>query len=406
MSAARFSNFLSAIGDPDTNGVLQQGIKDYMAQVNSELCVSGYPAGCRFGPIEPDGKWKTQGISRTRGVHYGGTNSYLNPWCQDSTRHVRGAAVFMAGNLIQGILELRDAAGPSWSERLNSLDLAYGLSRWALSEMYVDDGSGRWDTNGYRYYIALDRPGGCSDTTGVQDYHTAPQAQQTVSVVFLPKYLVDGDTSWANKFNINIQRDQAAIGTITSDFGSNLIQHMVGIMQNPVAAKLNAVPISGLVDNGGGSYTISWTVPTGAQSYRIKWGPKKIVEWIGFDPIKNVFTGDPVNTMPWFAATNAATAPAPTAAGTRQSITISTGVPNLTAANFSVKAYTGGSVPGKSCDLNGDGITNVVDVQLAILQAIGAKTCSTADVDSDGVCNSTDVQQVINGALGSTCPGN
>ena len=54
------------------------------------------------------------------------------------------------------------------------------------------------------------------------------------------------------------------------------------------------MPITNVVDSGGGSYTISWIVPAGAQSYRLKWGPKQIVDWIGFDPIKNVFTGDPV----------------------------------------------------------------------------------------------------------------
>src|SRR6202044_2763201 len=68
------------------------------------------------------------------------------------------------------------------------------------------------------------------------------------------------------------------------------------------------------------------------------------VDWIGFDPIKNIFTGDPVNTMAWFAAANVPTLPAPAPAGTTQSPTISTGQPNLAIGNFSVKAYVGGSV--------------------------------------------------------------
>ena len=362
----------------------------------------------QFGPIEPDGSWTTQGISRTRGVHYGGTASYATPWCQDSNRHVRGAAVFMANNLIQGILELRDAQGPSWSEYFNSLDLAYGLSRWALTEMFVDDGSGRWDRNGYRYYVALDRPGNCSDTTGVPDTHTTPQAQQTVAFAFLPKYLVDGDVSWANKFKINIQWDQAALGTIASDFDSNLIQHMISIMQNPTAPKLNSVPITGFTDNGGGSYTISWTVPTGAQSYRIKWGPKQIVDWIGFDPMKNSFIGDPVNTMNWFAAANVPTLPPPTASGSTQSLTINTGTSNLKAANFSVKAYGGSGSGGggggaTSCDLNRDGTINVADVQLSVNQTVGTIPCTTADLIGNGICNVVGVQRMINSALGLGC---
>jgi len=406
MGAARLSKFLSAIGDPDAMPVLTQAVNDYTAQVSAQLCVSGYPAGCSFGPVEPDGSWVTQGISRTRGLHYGGTNSYLNPWCQDNNRHVRGAATFMSNNLIQGILELRDAEGSAWSEYLNSLDLAYGISRWALSEMYVDDGSGRWDINGFRYYVGLDVPGSCSTPTGVQDAHTTPQPQQTVSFTFLPKYLVDGDTSWAGKFKINIQRDEAAIGAITSDFGSYAPAHIINILNNPARPILKNVPITNVVDNGGGSYTVSWTVPTGAQSYRIKWGPKQIVDWIGFDPIKNVFTGDPVNTMPWFAATNASGVPAPATAGMTQGITINAGTANLRAPNFSVKAYSGGSgvvTRASGCDLNGDGVVNVLDVQLSIAQVLGTAPCGSADLIGIGTCTVTDVQRIIGAALGSAC---
>jgi hypothetical protein len=43
--------------------------------------------------------------------------------------------------------------------------------------------------------------------------------------------------------------------------------------------------------------------------------------------------------MNWFAATNVPVLPAPGTPGTTQSLTISTGVAGLTAANFSVKAY-------------------------------------------------------------------
>jgi Bacterial Ig domain/Abnormal spindle-like microcephaly-assoc'd, ASPM-SPD-2-Hydin len=189
-------------------------------------------------------------------------------------------------------------------------------------------------------------PGSCADTIHVQDYHTVPQAQQTVSFTFLPKYLVDGDVSWAQKFEMNLQRDMSALGVNTSDFGSIQPAHIINIIGNPTQPKLNVVPITAAVDNGGGSYTISWTVPPGAQSYRIKWGPKQIVDWIGFDPINNVFTGDPVNTMPWFAATNIPTVPAPAAAGSTQSITIVTGKAGLKAVNFSVKAYSGGQSTG------------------------------------------------------------
>jgi hypothetical protein len=406
MGASRFSTFLTSTGDSDAPTVLTQGANDYLAQVNTQLCVSGFPTGCTFGPIQPSGSWVTQGISRTRGLHYGGTSSYLTPWCGNNNAQVRGAATFMTTNLIQGILELRNAEGSNWSEYTNSLDLAYGISRWSLSEMFVDDGSGNWEVNGFRYYVALDLSATCG---GTQDPHTVPQAQQTVWFSFLPKYLVDGDTSWAGKFKIGIQRDEAAIGTTTSDFGAYSPAHMMTIINNPTTTVLNNVPITSAVANGGGSYTVSWTVPSGAQSYRIKWGPLQIVDWIGFDPINNVFTGDPVHTMAWFAATNAPNIPAPAAAGTTQSLTINTGAGNLTAANFSVKAYVasagggGGGGQAHGCDLNGDGVVNVVDVQLAISQALGTIPCGSADLIGNGTCTVVDVQRVISAALGGTC---
>ena len=57
---------------------------------------------------------------------------------------------------------------------------------------------------------------------------------------------------------------------------------------------------------------------------------------------------------------------------------------------------------GSACDLNGDGATNVVDVQGMVNQAIGVAAC-TADLNRDGACNVIDVQRVVNAALGGQC---
>ncbi|MEK7389375.1 MAG: LamG-like jellyroll fold domain-containing protein, partial [Elusimicrobiota bacterium] len=55
---------------------------------------------------------------------------------------------------------------------------------------------------------------------------------------------------------------------------------------------------------------------------------------------------------------------------------------------------------GTLTDLNGDGITNVADVQIAVNQAVGASACGSGDVNKDGACNVSDIQLVINKALG------
>ena len=69
--------------------------------------------------------------------------------------------------------------------------------------------------------------------------------------------------------------------------------------------------------------------------------------------------------------------------------------------------YAGNTPPpppasGSSCDINGDGATNVTDVQLEVNQAIGVATCAV-DLNKDGACNVIDVQRVVNAALGGPC---
>jgi trimeric autotransporter adhesin len=66
----------------------------------------------------------------------------------------------------------------------------------------------------------------------------------------------------------------------------------------------------------------------------------------------------------------------------------------------SVQTQTSGSRCG--CDVNGDGGTNISDVQLIINQALGITTAA-CDVSGDGLVNIVDVQKVINAVLGLGC---
>jgi hypothetical protein len=57
-----------------------------------------------------------------------------------------------------------------------------------------------------------------------------------------------------------------------------------------------------------------------------------------------------------------------------------------------------------ACDLNGDGIVNFTDVQLAINQALGVTACTNGSLQSSGQCNVVSVQRVINAsASGGVC---
>jgi len=54
------------------------------------------------------------------------------------------------------------------------------------------------------------------------------------------------------------------------------------------------------------------------------------------------------------------------------------------------------------CDLNSDGIVNVLDVQLMVSQALGTAAC-TNRLDGGPTCDVIDVQRVVNAALGGAC---
>jgi len=55
-----------------------------------------------------------------------------------------------------------------------------------------------------------------------------------------------------------------------------------------------------------------------------------------------------------------------------------------------------------SCDVNGDGTTNVSDVQLIVNQALGIVS-NRCDINADGQTNVLDVQMVVNATLGLGC---
>jgi hypothetical protein len=83
-------------------------------------------------------------------------------------------------------------------------------------------------------------------------------------------------------------------------------------------------------------------------------------------------------------------------------------LPQLTGANFEVvdvspmmvNANTG---QAGTCDLNDDGVVNVIDIQMEIDAELGLRACGAGDLNGDGVCNATDVQRVIQAALGQPC---
>ena len=145
-NASRYSRWLSAVGDStDSTTALQQAKNIYAMQVAATLCVSGYPSGCTVNNELTGGPYHTQGVSRTRGLHYDNDESN-DPIC-GAGQDLRIEANFQMSILNQALIELAYVAGSSWSGSQQALDLGYGISQWVRSEgSYYASSSARWQT--------------------------------------------------------------------------------------------------------------------------------------------------------------------------------------------------------------------------------------------------------------------
>src|SRR5579862_682446 len=65
-------------------------------------------------------------------------------------------------------------------------------------------------------------------------------------------------------------------------------------------------------------------------------------------------------------------------------------------------AVSGEAASLSKCDINGDGLTNIADVQGLINEALGV-TAAVHDLNADGTVNVVDIQIVVNAALGAGC---
>ena len=61
-------------------------------------------------------------------------------------------------------------------------------------------------------------------------------------------------------------------------------------------------------------------------------------------------------------------------------------------------------VASSPCDVNNDGVINVIDVQVIVDQVLGLMP-PISDLNGDGNINVVDVMIVVNAALGLGCPG-
>ncbi len=55
------------------------------------------------------------------------------------------------------------------------------------------------------------------------------------------------------------------------------------------------------------------------------------------------------------------------------------------------------------CDLNNDGVVNVLDVQLSFAQTLGLTACTKGDITGSGTCDVGDSLLVVKSAVGNSC---
>jgi hypothetical protein len=321
LGATRLYEFLSATGDPDAKTLLT--ITDHVLdlQVFPDLKVSG------FGKAE-------SGVSRVRGVHHGCCSTAKFGMLADQ----REAQPFQHSILIEGLWEYAHTRGRTWPRYWDVLDLADGLAEWCLREVYID--TGQWPSSGFRYIIALDVP-----NANLGEFETQEQQRKSVGmlwsqIIWFPFLLVhdySANVPWRQRFEEMLKRNDAEDGMDWPEYGIFSVSNLVGKLLNQEGERLVDVPFS-MKNDASGTYTLSWTVPKGALSYRIKWSDKRIVDSLQFDPMRGGFLLDAYTNVPWFAAPSVKDPPEPLAPGATQQIVMEgfdTGRPWY----FSLKAF-------------------------------------------------------------------
>src|ERR1700728_182359 len=273
MSDARLSLFYSAIGDSASAGnAFAAGDLILQNQVWPDLQLSGFGSAA-------------QGVSRTRGVQWG---------CCGKPRE---AKPFQLGILNEGLWEYLQAHGTSWPEYQNTFDLAYGIADFSLTEAWrnsplINNCNGG---EGMTYEIKLDSPN--------NPLTAACNATIWFNFFVAAKYTGDSNSwdGWKAKFLQQLKRTAVT----NADYGLIFIGTMIHEVLHPEPMKLVDVPVT----SAAGAKTLSWTVPAGVVSYRLKYSDRNIVNWLNFDPATNTFGLDPETNVPWFAATSLGSPP-------------------------------------------------------------------------------------------------
>lgn len=419
MGIARLANFERSIGNNATaTALLNRGNTIWATMLKPNLCTqsagTGDPAGCtpNLNATSNPTVANTHGTNFDRGMTYQFGNSGIIQtsgacsWTGTGGQPRAFESIF-TGPLLQGMWELRTEEGPGWADYNAIPDYSFGIMQAmhgtsgmggsSLGELYTDNGTNSWAGNGMKYMEWIDGPSACAT-----DFFAPVNFD-----AFWPGYWVEHQYLGQSQTNLNRQVTMM-LDAVMQNCGGGFegscaevwhytLGRLIYVLNHPQPYSLVTVPVATFTDNGGGSYTIGWNVPASASSYRVKWGTRQIVDYIGYNPGTATWVGNPATTQNWFASTDAPGIPAPS--GTTQSMTITTGVPGLTAANFMVKAYVNGSVT----------VPVVTPAAISMTAPAGGATLSgtvTVSANATAGAGVASVQFLLDGAnLGSPVTG-
>lgn len=343
----------------------------------------------RIGNTLPFG-YDPPGVSKVRGTPWA-PNSRGGAWCGNATTFLRGNDMFQASIYIEGILAVRHAKPPTWtqSDYNKALDIAYGISSWATTEPFRLDGTGVWYSfpqsginaayNGIMVGVVYDIPQECNVTGGfggtagtnyghgpliqfggtgtIYDPYSMMQPDQGMWMIFYPQVLVNGGLTSTQVKQIQFVMDWNAnqgFGAFQDD-GHYQLGAMADAIYNPPANQLQDISFTCTNCSGGTTtYNLTFTPPSNACSttgcLRVKWATEPIVNsggystispsepggLLGYDPmVTQAFALNPYSYSTWFGS-NAISEPSITP-GTAMSVNVATGTTGLTASDFSVK---------------------------------------------------------------------
>jgi hypothetical protein len=387
-SSAHFSEYLSSLGDSDAASVLASGAPAWTTVINPQPCMvdgagNHYANGCTLPNLTNSSSF-TQGVSLERGIHLGWRTNGSCPASVVNPNNARYAQNFMMSIVIEGMGQWARVNGTGYSDYKAINDKATGIGQWMLTEGYLDDGTTKWcdqsvasschfagdHYNGFRYRVFSDFPNVCAGGTvpdgsstcqvgsEVWDCNFTVVGNATVWWPFIQSYRQTGSTAWQRQLNQVLVRLNHFRSNWSPDLGGVEIGQLIYYINHPGASSLQDVTISSFSNLGGGAQSITYTVPAGSTSPRLKidpgtgsYAPRAIqtdlTRLLQFDTTNtNNFTTNATTNIPWFAATDY-TSQLPAWTAGSHTTTITTGVTTLASSNFSLKAF----------NLNGCGLT-------------------------------------------------